>query len=159
MKKGSNIIDLALKYYRIVILIVIVFVAVGVYGLYVAPKQDFPTFTIRQGLVVATYPGLTSSEIEEQLTKPLENFIFEYKEINKEKTFSQSKDGVSIINIELNENIKDKDAFWSKFKHNLQDLKSNLPDGVVALKALDDFGETSAILITIESEDKTYREL
>lgn len=159
MKKGSNIIDLALKYYRIVILIVIVFVAVGVYGLYVAPKQDFPTFTIRQGLVVAAYPGLTSSEIEEQLTKPLENFIFEYKEINKEKTFSQSKDGVSIINIELNENIKDKDAFWSKFKHNLQDLKSNLPDGVVALKALDDFGETSAILITIESEDKTYREL
>ncbi|SBW00479.1 efflux RND transporter permease subunit [uncultured Dysgonomonas sp.] len=159
MKKGSNIIDLALKYYRIVILIVIVFVAVGVYGLYVAPKQDFPTFTIRQGLVVAAYPGLTSSEIEEQLTKPLENFIFEYKEINKEKTFSQSKDGVSIINIELNENIKDKDAFWSKFKHNLEDLKSNLPDGVVALKALDDFGETSAILITIESEDKTYREL
>lgn len=159
MKKGSDIIDLALKYYRIVILIVVVFVAVGVYGLYVAPKQDFPTFTIRQGLVVAAYPGLTSSEIEEQLTKPLENFIFEYKEINKEKTFSQSKNGVSIINIELNENIKDKDAFWSKFKHNLQDLKSSLPDGVVALKALDDFGETSAILITIESEDKTYREL
>lgn len=159
MKKQTGIIETALKYYRIVILIVIVFVAVGIYGLYISPKQDFPTFTIRQGLVVGIYPGLTSGEIEEQLTKPLENFVFGHNEINKEKTFSQSKDGLSIINIELNEDIKNKDEFWSKFKHNLQNFRNELPAGVMALQAIDDFGETSAILLTIESEDKTYREL
>jgi len=159
MNKNLKIVDTAFKYYRIVIFIVIVLVLMGAYGLYVSPKQDFPTFTIRQGLVVGTYPGLSSNEIEEQLTKPLEGFVFEYKEIDKEKTFSQSKDGLSIINIELNENVKDKDAFWSKFKHNLRNFKQKLPSGVLALNALDDFGETSALLITMESADETYRRL
>lgn len=159
MKKKTGIIEVALKYHRIAILIVIVLVCIGIYGLYISPKQDFPTFTIRQGLVVAVNPGLSSSEIEEQLTKPLENFIFGYKEVNKDKTFSISKDGLAVINIELNENLKDKDAFWSKFKHNLQGVKQTLPSGILSLEAYDDFGETSAILITIESKDKTYREL
>lgn len=31
--------------------------------------------------------------------------------------------------------------------------------GVVALQVQDDFGDTSALLITMESKDKTYREL
>ena len=39
-------------------------------------------------LVVAVYPGATSEEIEEQVTKPLENFIFSYKEVKKRKTYS-----------------------------------------------------------------------
>lgn len=159
MKKNIGIIEYALKYNRIVVLFVAVLVSIGIYGLYISPKQDFPTFTIRQGIVIGIYPGATSIEVEEQLTKPLENFVFSYKEINREKTFSQSKDGMVVLNIELDENIKDKDAFWSKFKHGLDIFKTKLPLGVLSLQAHDDFGETSAILITLESKDKSYREL
>ena len=93
------------------------------------------------------------------MTKPLEDFIFSYKEINKKKTYSQSQDGVVIVLIELNDNIKDKDAFWAKFKHGLAAFKTQLPSGVIALQAKDDVGDTSSILITLESEQKTYREL
>lgn len=159
MSKRKDIIDNAFKYNRIVILIVIVLVVTGAFGLYVLPKQDFPTFTIRQGLVVGVYPGLSSSEIDEQLTKPLMDFIFEYEDVNKEKTFSQSKSGLSIINIELNENVNNKDAFWSKFKHNLQDFKNKLPASVISLDAFDDFGKTSALLMSLESSSETYRSL
>lgn len=157
--KKIGIIEYALKYHRIVVLFVSVLVLVGIYGLYVSPKQDFPTFTIRQGVVVGIYPGATSYEIEEQITKPLEDFVFSYKEIRKDKTFSQSKSGLVVLNIELDENLKDKDAFWSKFKHGLDVFKEQLPDGLLSLQAYDDFGETSAILMTLESKDKSYREL
>lgn len=157
--KKIGIIEYALKYHRIVILFVTVLVLVGTYGLYVSPKQDFPTFTIRQGVVVGVYPGATSSEVEEQVTKPLEDFIFSYKEIRKDKIFSQSKSGLVILNIELDENLKDKDTFWSKFKHGLEVFKNQLPHGLLSLQAYDDFGETSAILMTLESTEKSYREL
>jgi Cation/multidrug efflux pump len=123
------------------------------------PKQEFPVFTIRQGLVIGVYPGATSAEVEEQLAKPLEKFIFTYKEVKKKKTYSTSKDGMVIVNVELNDDVKNKDEFWSKFKHGLEGFKMQLPSGVLALMANDDFGDTSAILITLESEDKTYREL
>lgn len=157
--KPRSFIEAAMSYHNIVILLVSMLVIIGIAGLIFMPKQEMPEFTIRQGAVVAVYPGATSSQVEERVTKQLEDFIFTYKEVNKKKTYSQSKDGIAIIYIELNGNVEDKDAFWSKFKHGLAGFKSSLPAGVLALQAVDDIADTSALLITIDSKQKTYREL
>lgn len=61
--------------------------------------------------------------------------------------------------MELNDEVNNKDEFWSKFKHGISGFKSQLPANVLAIQVLDDFGDTSALLITMESQDKTYREL
>ena len=89
----------------------------------------------------------------------MEQYIFSYKEVKKEKTFSQSRDGIVYIQVQLNDEVTDKDAFWSKFKHGVSTFKAQLPKNVLAVQVMDDFGDTSALLITMESEDKTYREL
>ena len=159
MKDNKKFIDSAFGYHKIVILIVAMMVVIGIFGLINMPKQEIPEIVIRQGAVVAVYPGATSEDVEERVSKPLENYVFQFKEVDKEKTYSQSKDGLSIVFVELNDNIKDKDAFWAKLKLGLQTFKSQLPSGVVALQAQDDIGDTSSLLITLDSEDKTYREL
>ena len=154
-----SFIESAMCYHNIVMLLMGILVFLGILGLAIMPKQEMPQFTVRQGACVAIYPGATSEEVEERVAKPLENFIFGYKEVNKKKTYTQSKDGILIVFLELNDNVEDKDAFWSKFKHGLQAFKPQLPSGVLALQAVDDIAETSALLITIESKQKTYREL
>lgn len=159
MKSEYGIIGWAMKYNKIILLIVIVLSLFGVYALNVMPKQEFPVFTIRQGVVVGVYPGATSAEVEEQLAKPLENFLFTYKEVKKSKTYSHSKDGIVYVYVELNDDVNNKDEVWSKIKHGLMFFKAKLPSGVLALIANDDFGDTSALLITLESETKTYRQL
>ncbi|HON20537.1 MAG TPA: efflux RND transporter permease subunit, partial [Bacteroidales bacterium] len=152
-------VEFSMKNKQIVYLFVIMLMLFGVYSLFVMPKQEFPVFTIRQGLVVGVYPGVSSSEIEKRLTKPLEEYLFSYKEVKKNKTYSISRDGLAIIVVDLADNVKNKDEFWSKFRHGLKEFKQTLPSGVVTLIANNDFGETSALLISIESEEKTYREL
>lgn len=159
MKSESGIIGWAMKYNKIILLIVIILSLFGIYALNVMPKQEFPVFTIRQGVVVGVYPGATSAEVEEQLAKPLENFLFTYKEVKKSKTYSHSKDGIVYVYVELNDDVNNKDEVWSKIKHGLTTFKAKLPSGVLALIANDDFGDTSALLITLESETKTYRQL
>lgn len=159
MKSEYGIIGWAMKYNKIILLIVIVLSLFGVYALNVMPKQEFPVFTIRQGVVVGVYPGATSVEVEEQLAKPLENFLFTYKDVKKSKTYSHSKDGIVYVYVELNDDVNNKDEVWSKIKHGLMFFKAKLPSGVLALIANDDFGDTSALLITLESETKTYRQL
>lgn len=131
----------------------------GVYALLKMPKQEFPAFTIRQGVIVGVYPGATSAQVEEQLAKPLEEFLFTYKEIRKNKTYTMSRDGVVYAMVELEENVDNKDEVWSKIKHGLSLFKAQLPSGVLALIANDDFGDTSALLISLESETRSYREL
>src|SRR5574344_146665 len=161
MKKQHRFdaVEAVMRYRSIMLLILAVCIVFGVYSLINMPKNEFPTFTIRQGVVVGVYPGATSADVESQLTKPLEKFLWSFKEIKKSKTYSESKDGVCYVFVELNDDVKNKDEFWSKFKHRLQQFKADLPSGVLALIANDDFGDTSAMLITLESKDKTYREL
>lgn len=157
--KKRNIVEWAMHYRQIVILVVTCLVAFGIYSLPKMRKNEFPDFTVRQGIVAAVAPGNTAEEMEQQVAKPLENYIFTYKEVKKEKTFSMSRDGIVYVQVELNDDVTDKDAFWSKFKHGVQSFKQSLPQNVLAIVVKDDFGDTSALLITMESEEKTYREL
>jgi len=159
MKKKRNIVEWAMHYRQIIIMVVCCLVAFGIYSLPNMRKNEFPDFTIRQGIVVAVAPGNTAQEMEEQVTKPLENYIFTYKEVKKEKTYSMSRDGIVYIQVQLNDDLNNKDEFWSKFKHGVQNFKSELPQNVLAIAVQDDFGDTSSLLITMESTEKTYREL
>lgn len=143
----------------ILFFLITLLVFVGVYALLKMPKQEFPTFTIRQGVIVGVYPGATSAQVEEQLAKPLEEFLFTYKEIRKSKTYTMSRNGVVYAMVELEEDVDNKDEVWSKIKHGLSLFKAQLPPGVLALVANDDFGDTSALLISLESETRSYREM
>lgn len=158
-KCKRNFVEWAMHYRQIVILITACLVAFGIYSLPQMRKNEFPDFTVRQGMVVAVAPGVPADEMAEQVTKPLENYIFTYKEVKKEKTISRSRDGIVYVQVELNDEVNDKDAFWSKFKHGVNDFKAQLPSNVLAIKVMDDFGDTSALLVTMESQEKTYREL
>ena len=159
MKNKLNIIEAAMKYKQITILITAVLVVFGVYALFVMPRQEFPEFIIRQGVVAAAMPGATAEQIENQLAVPIENYLFGFKEVNKKKTYSQSKEGIVYIFVELNENVKEPSEFWSKLKHGLNSLKQQLPSDLYGVFVNDDFGNTSAVLISMESDTKTYKEL
>ena len=148
-----------LDHYPISLLIIGILFVLGIYGMYVMPKDEFPHATIRQGVVVAVYPGATSEEVEEQVAKPLERYLFTFGEVNRVKTTSQSQNGMCIMMVKLNDDVNNKDEVWSKIKHGLNNFKSELPAGVLAIVVNDDFGNTSALLVAIESDQRSYREL
>ncbi len=148
-----------LEHYPITLLIIGIFFVLGIYGMYQMPKDEFPHATIRQGVVVAVYPGATTEEVELQVARPLERYLFTYGEVNRVKTTTTSQNGMCIVMVRLNDDVNNKDEVWSKIKHGLNGFKSQLPSGVLAIAVNDDFGNTSALLIAIESDQRNYREL
>jgi multidrug efflux pump subunit AcrB/outer membrane protein TolC len=160
MKPGNiDIIASAMRNRNIVLIITAVLMIIGIVALVKMPRNEYPQFTIRQGLIIGVYPGATSEDVEAQLTRVVENYIFGYQEVNKAKTYSYSKEGMMYIFVELNDEVKNADQFWSKMKHGLNELKMTLPTGVIALVANADFGDTSALLITLSSDTRSYKEL
>ena len=148
-----------IKNYKITALLVTLLFAFGITGLIKMPKDEFPAFVIRQGMVVAVMPGATSEEIEAQVARPLERYLFTYKEVNRAKTTTTSQNGMCLVMVQLQDDVQNKDEVWSKIKHGLNTFKNSLPSNVLALVANDDFGDTCALLISIESDARSYREL
>ena len=147
------------KHKNLIFLVTAMLVAMGIFGIFKINKDEFPTFEIKQGLVAAVYPGASSAQVEEQVAKPLEQVLFGFQEVNRKSLKISSQDGICYLLVDLNTPARDKDRVWSKIKLKLNEAKSTLPPGVLALVVLDDFSSVSASLIALSSEDKSYSEM
>jgi len=159
MKNKRTLLEILLRYKQVLLISTVILIFVGILAPVQMPRDEFPTFEIRQGIIVGVYPGASSLQVEEQLTKKVEQYLFQYNSVNRNKTHSISKENVMVIYVEVSEKEKDPDAFWAKLRLGLNDFKGQLPSGVLSLTADNDFGSTSALLLAVQSDTKTYKEL
>src|SRR5512143_564399 len=153
-------INFSLRYPTVTLILMAMVVMLGIHAFLKMQRTEDPTITIRTGLVAAMYPGATSEQVEKQVTKTLEEHIFKFPEVRKEKTYSTSRPGLAIINVELEDNVKNADVFWSKLRHELNVVRATeLPDGVRGPVVDSDFGDTVALLIAVHGKRYGYREL
>ena len=144
-------------------LVMAIFLLLMLFGIYSLPrmnKDEFPQFTMRQGLVVALYPGATAEEVEQQVTIPLEDYINTFEAVDKTLTFSRTYDGIVYVYVMLRMNAIDSEAAWNKIRAGLPLLqRTKMPSGVLQTLVIDDFGNTSSLLIAVESDQRSPREL
>ena len=157
--RKSPLILWTIRHKSIIYLILLVLVGIGIYGISKMNKDEYPSFEIKQGLVAAVYPGASSLQVEEQVAKPVEQVLLSFDEVNSQNLQITSKDGICYMLVDLVSPARTKDEVWSKIKMKLNETKSTLPPGVLALVVIDDFASVSSSLIAMESEDKSYSEL
>lgn len=155
----SDIVRGSIRRKKAVYFVVAVLIAFGITGLVKMNKDEFPSFELKNGLIVGVYPGADAAEVEARLTKPLEEVLFSFSEISRENTSSYSKNGICYIYTDLTTPAATKNEVWSKIKLKLDATKQTLPAGVLAVAVMDDFSAVSSLLIALESEDKGYGEL
>lgn len=161
MKKKSNLIEWAMEYHVFPLSLSAILVIIGIVAFFNMPRNEFPDFTIRQGLIVGQYPGASSKQVEAQLTKKVEEYLFSNNEINKKKTYSFSRDGEMYVFVEVADNLNaiQTKAFWNKIKNGMLILQSQLPKEVKGFYIDSDFGNTSALLMSVESKVRPYKDL
>lgn len=159
MKNKYSLLEQLLRYRQVLFILTAILMFTGIAALVQMPRDEFPEFRIRQGLIIGIYPGASSHQVEEQLTTKVENYLFQHSSVKRSQTYSISKQNVMVVYVEVSEKEKDPDAFWVKLRHGLNELKGTLPSGVLSLTADNDFGNTSALLLAVRSDTKTYKEL
>ncbi|WP_458626611.1 efflux RND transporter permease subunit [Winogradskyella sp. PC D3.3] len=163
MKKVKiNFIEAAMKYRQVTIVLTVLLMLLGVYSLATMARSEDPQITVRKGLVIAAFPGADELQVEQQLTDKLEQYLFGFEEIRKEKTISETKEGQVIITAELNENVKDTDRFWATLQHGLNTtFRQNftVPTGIIGPIVNSDFGDVVAQMITVSAPERSYAEI
>lgn len=159
MKKDkSGFIQGVIQYKNIVYLIVAVFIVLGVFSILRINKDEFPTFEIKEGLVVGVYPGASAEQVEQQLTRPLEDVLFTVPDVLRSSN-SYTQNGICYIYVNLDCSPQKRNEVWTKIKMKLSAAKMTLPPGVLAVQVIDEFGSVSSMLVAMESSDKSYSQL
>jgi len=155
-----NPVRFSLRYPQVTLALALMLVVAGAYALLRMPRREDPKIHVREGIVAAYYPGASATEVENQVTQKIEQRLFKIEGVRREKTYSTSMNGAMFINLNLEDNMKDTEKFWSKLRLDMAELKkTDLPDGVQGPIVDYDFGDTVAVLLALHSDSYGYREL
>ena len=106
--------------------IVVAFAILGIFSLSKMSIAQFPEFDANTIMVMSSYPGANARDIENNLTKVLENALNGVENL-KELT-SQSKENVSLLMLTF-EYGTDIEEATNNVRDKLDMVNSNLPDG------------------------------
>ncbi|QQX79661.1 efflux RND transporter permease subunit [Shewanella sp. KX20019] len=122
-------------------------------------QLEFPEFTIKNALVVTSYPGASPQQVEEEVTLPLEDALQQLDGIKHITSINSA--GLSQIEIEMNENYgaDELPQIWDEVRRKINDKAVSLPQGVMAPKVIDDFGDVYGILLNVSGDGYSSREL
>ena len=111
---------------RYMVLMIALIVISGVAGFVTRPKLEDPKSKVRWGYITTYYPGSSPSEVESQVSEPIEKALREAKAIRTIE--SSSLRGVSIVFVRLTDEVNDVSASWSKIQDKLSEVSESLPD-------------------------------
>ncbi|NIX01107.1 MAG: AcrB/AcrD/AcrF family protein, partial [Phycisphaerae bacterium] len=140
-----------------VILILILFAGVNTY--LNMPRAEDPGFTIRWALITTDFPGASPERVEMLVTDKLEKSIQEMPEIDF--IYSESRTGVSIINIAIKEEYTNMRPIWDKLRRKVDQTKNRgeLPQAISGPRVNDEFGDVFGTIVALTGEGYSYAEL
>ncbi len=154
INRAMNFVKASLKYKQVTLSVLFLMFAMGINSLVNMPRREDPKITIPAGLVIAYFPGADAAMVEDQVTHKLEDYLFQYEEVKKDKTYSVTSDGMVVVHVYIEDNIRNPDIFWNKLRHQMLMAKAiDLPAGVKGPVINSDFGDTESMVIGIESPD------
>ncbi|MBS2015104.1 MAG: efflux RND transporter permease subunit [Deltaproteobacteria bacterium] len=130
----------------------IALVATVVWGIlsYVAmPKRKDPEIPVRVAAAIVAWPGAGAEKIEQLVTRKVEEKISENAKV--EHIDSTTRTGVAVVIVALQEGVKEPGKEFDDIKLKLDTLDGQLPQGVQPIVFLKDFGDTTALMLTVAS--------
>lgn len=120
--------------------------------------EDAP-FTIKQAVVTTAYPGASPSEVQQQVTDPLEEAIQSLGELYYLK--SEIRAGLSRITVYVKKEIRadEMQQLWDKLRRKVSDAQRRLPAGAGPSLVNDDFGDVLGVFYGLNGKNHTNREL
>lgn len=122
-------------------------------------RLEDPVFTIKEALVVTSYPGATPEQVSSEVSNKLEIALQQMPQVDYVK--STNAFGVSIITVTIKDkfNLKTLPQVWDELRRKVADTQKDLPVGVTPSLVNDSFGDVYGMLLSVTAEGYSYAEL
>jgi multidrug efflux pump len=128
----------------------------GWFGYHSMPQRKDPNIPVRVAVASCSWPGATSQQVEQLVTRPIEDTVAQNKTIHAGTSAdygirSISLPGYSYVYIQLIDDVDDLKRQFSDINLKLNALSGQLPQGAGPITFQSDFGDTAALMLTVAS--------
>ena len=112
-------------------------------------RRENPRITIRNCLVETRWEGASAQQVEDLITEPLEDAIYQIEEV--ETVESISRTGFSRIDVDLIDSVgpDEIDQIWDKVRDKVDAVRGQMPDGSTPPFVNSDFGDVSSVCLVL----------
>lgn len=156
-RRGFPLSTAALHNVPVVAFLAVAAMAFGVYSYFTLPAREDPEILVRDAVIQTAHPGLEAEEIEQLVTKPIEEALLTVAEL--EEITSESRDGLSVIHAIIEDQYTDLDIIWEEVAETVSETQDALPEGTQPPLIIDDFGDVGVITAALTGEDYALAEI
>jgi multidrug efflux pump subunit AcrB len=156
IEKTHNLPRFFVEYPQVSWVLLVGVLAWGWFGYHSMPQRKDPDIPVRVAVASCSWPGATAQQVEQFVTRPIEDAVAENKTIHPGTAAdygirSVSIPGYAYVYVQLAEDVSDVKRQFSDINLKLEALNSQLPPGAGPMSFQSDFGDTAALMLTIAS--------
>src|ERR1700733_5082811 len=144
--KRFNLSEWAITHQPLVLFMIILLGAAGIYSYLNLGRAEDPNFTIKTMVVNVGWSGATATEMQTQVADKIEKKLQELPYLDRVESYSQP--GVSFIQVILSDKTPPAKVkeLWYQVRKKVGDIKSDLPAGITGPSFNDEFGDVYSAL-------------
>jgi multidrug efflux pump len=156
---GFNLSRWALQNRSLTLFLIVALAAAGFWSYFSLGRAEDPSFTIKQMVVQADWPGASADETMRQLTDRLERKLEELPWLDHIDSKTQPGHTVVTINLKDSTPPAEVPGLWYQVRKKIGDIHSSLPDGVQGPYFNDEFGDVFGIVYGFTGDGFTLPQL
>lgn len=156
---GFNLTEWALKHRAVVLFLLLVVAIAGVFSFKKLGQLEDPNFSVPSMTAMVIWPGATAQQMQDQVLNRMEKKFEQIDHFEKVVTFARQGFGGMTLTVKGGTSRADQREAWYQARKKLNDLKLEMPDGVVGPIVNDEYGDVYGLMYAVKGDGINHAEL
>ncbi|AWN40224.1 efflux RND transporter permease subunit [Methylobacterium durans] len=157
--KRFNLSEWAVHHRAVVLFLILAVAASGTLAFLRLGRAEDPNFTIKVAVVTAIWPGATAREMQDQVADRIEKKLQTLPHFEKVMTYAKPSFAAMQVTFRDNTPAAQVPALFYQIRKKLDDVRGELPAGVIGPSVNDEYGDVDSILYMLTGAGADYGQL
>jgi multidrug efflux pump len=154
-----NLTEWALRHRAITLFLLLAVAIAGVFSLTKLGQLEDPNFSVPSMTAVVIWPGATAQQIQDQVLNRVEKKFEQIDNFEKVVTYARQGYGGMTLTVKGGTSKADQREAWYQARKKLDDLRLELPEGIVGPIVNDEYGDVYGLMYAVKGDGVGHAEL
>src|SRR5689334_5577651 len=150
--KSFNLTDWALSHRAVVLFLILTIGVGGVLGFTQLGQLEDPNFSVPSMTAMVIWPGATAQQMQDEVLNRMEKKFEQLDHFEKVVTFARQGYGGMTISVKGGTSKADQREAWYQARKKLEDIRRELPPGVMGPVFNDEYGDVYSLMYAIKGD-------